>query len=166
MSVKAVRRPPIFGYSRPGWSNRDLGRAAGDERGEYHPDGVPVRIARPAPEQQTVGSTSALRSGRNAGIGRLETETVRTLDRGRSLVQPAGQVQEFPSAAVGGEASSKAPSGLRGQRRRDKEAFRLEIEDRIHALEMLVRTKRVVNPPNNHFSDLASTTSRTKRKVW
>ena len=170
MSVKVVWRPPIFGDACPGWSHRDLGRATGDERGEDHPEGVPVRIAGFACEQQTVGSTGTLRSGRDARVGRLEAETVPALDQSRSFVQPASQVQEFPSAAASSEASSEEPPDLRCQRRRDKEAFRLEIEDRIHTQKMLVRTtdrtKQVVNPPNTHFSQLARAALRTKRKVW
>jgi hypothetical protein len=143
--VKVGQWPPVFGNSRPGRSHRDLGRAVGDERGEDHPDRVSISIAGSAPEQQTVGSTGALRSGRNAGIGRLEAETVRALDRGRSLAQPVSQIQEFSSAAAGGEPSSKAPPGLRGQRRGYEQASGLEVEDRVHAQEVLLRTRRIVN---------------------
>ena len=160
------QRAPLSGDASSGRSHRDLGRAAGDERGEDHPDGVPVRITSCAPEQQTVGSTGALRSGRDAGIGRLEAETVRTFDRARSLVQPASQIQEFPGAAAGGEISSETPPGLRGQRRGYKEASRLEVEDRVHVQGILVRTKQVVNALVAHFSDPARTTLRAERRVW
>lgn len=163
--MKVGQRPPIPGDAGPGRSHRDLGRAAGDERGEDHPDGVPVHITGFAPEQQPVGSTDALRSGRNTGIGWLEAETVCTLDRARSLVQPASQVQEFPSAAAGGEACSKVPPDLRGQRRGYEEASRLEVEDRVHAQEMLVRRKRVVNAPTNHFSDPVRTALDAERRA-
>jgi len=166
MSVKVVRRPPILGDACLGRSHRDLGRATGDERGEDHPDGVPIRIAGFACEQQTVGSTGALRSGRDAGVGRLEAETVPALDRSRSFVQPARQVQEFPGATASGEASSEAPPGLRGQSRGYKKASRLEVEDRVHAQQMLIRAERFVNTSNNHFNDLARTALRAKRKVW
>jgi hypothetical protein len=163
--VKVVRRPPIFGNACPGRSHRDLGRAAGDEGSEDHPDRVPVRIASFACEQQTMSSTSALRPGRDAGVGRFEAETVPALDRSRSFVQPASQVQKFPGAAASGEASSEAPPGLRGQRRRYKEASRLEVEDRVHAQQMLVRGERFVSTSNNHSNNLARTGLRAERRV-
>jgi hypothetical protein len=164
--VKVVRQPPIFGDACLGRSHRDLGRATGDERGEDHPDGVPVPIAGFACEQQTVSSTSALSSGRDAGVERLEAETVPALDRSRSFVQPASLVQEFPGAAASGEASTEAPPGLRSQRRRYKEASRLEVEDRVHAQQMLVRAGRCVSTSNNHSNDLARTAMRAERRVW
>jgi hypothetical protein len=166
MSVKVVRRPPIFGDAGLDWSHRDLRRATGDERGEDHPNRVPIRIAGFACEQQTVGPTSALRSGRDAGVGRLEAETVPALDRSRSFVQPASQVQEFSGAPGSGEASSEAPPGLRGQRRRYKQASRLKVEDRIHAQQMLVRAERFVSTSKNHSNDLAHAALRAERKVW
>ncbi len=166
LSGQVVRRPPIFGDACPGRSHRDLRRAAGDEGGEDHPDGVPVRVTGFACEQQTMSSTSALRSGRDAGVGRVEAETVPALDRSRSFVQPASQVQEFTGAPAGGEASSEAPPGLRGQRRRYKEASSLEVEDRVHAQQMLVRAERFVSTSNNHSNDLVRTALRAERRVW
>jgi hypothetical protein len=166
MSVKVVRRMPIFGDTGLGRSHRDLGKATGDERGEDHPDGVPVRIAGFACEQQTVGPTGALRSGRDAGVGRLEAETVPALDRSRCFVQPASQVQEFPGATASGEASSEVPPGLRGQRRGYKKASRLEVEGRVHAQQMLIRAERFVDISNNHSNDFAHAALRAERKVW
>ena len=163
--MKIGQRSPLPGDARSGRSHRDLGRATGDERGEDHPDGVPVRITGSAPEQQTVGSTCALRSGRDAGIGRVEAETVRTLDRAHSLVQSASQIQEFPGAAAGGEVSSEAPPGLRGQRRGYKEASGLEVEDRVHVQGIRVRTKQAVNALTAHSSDPARTTLHAERRV-
>ena len=164
--MKIIQRPPIFGDACLDRSHRDLRRATGDERGKDHPDRVPIRIACFACEQQTVGSTSALRSGRDAGVGRLEAETVPALDRSRSFVQPASQVQEFSGAPGSGEASSEAPPGLRGQRRGYKQASRLKVEDRVHAQQMLIRAERFVDTSKNHSNDLARTALRAKRKVW
>lgn len=166
LSMKVSQRSPIFGYARLGRSHRDLRRAAGNERGEDHPDGVPVRIAGSAPKQQTIGPTGALRSGCDTGIGWVEAETVCTLDRGRSLAQPASQVQEFYSAAAGGEPSSEAPLSMRGQRRGYEQASGLEVEDRVHAQEMLLRTKRSVNASHDHFNDPARSTLRVQRRLW
>ena len=151
--MKTGWRLPITGDARLRRSHRDLGRAAGDQRGEDHTDGVPVCVTGLACEQQTTGSIHASRSGRNAGIGRLEAETVRTLDRVRFLVQPASQVQKFSSAATRGEPSSEAPPSLRSQRRGYEEASGLGAEYRVHAQEVLLHTKRVVNASNDHFSD-------------
>lgn len=164
--MKIGQRPPIFRDARLGRSHRDLGRAAGYERGEDHPEEVPVRIAGSASEQQTVGSPGALRSGSDAGIGRLEAEMVGTLDRGRSLVEPASQVQEFPGAASGGEPPSEAPPGLRGQRRGYEEASGLEVEDRVHAREILLTSKLSVDALTIHSRDPARSTSRAEREVW
>jgi hypothetical protein len=163
--VKVIRRPPIFGYACFGRGHRDLGSATGDERGENHPNRVPVRIACFACEQQTVRSTGALRSGCDARVGRLEAETVPALDRSRSFVQPASQVQEFPGAPASGEAPSEAPPSLRGQCRGYKEASRLEVESRVHVQQMLVRAERFASTSNNHSNDLACTALRPKRKV-
>src|SRR5215203_3525524 len=121
MSMKIGQRPPIFRDARLGRSHRDLGRAAGYERGEDHPEEVPVRIAGSASEQQTVGS---------------------------------------PGAASGGEPPSEAPPGLRGQRRGYEEASGLEVEDRVHAREILLTSKLSVDALTIHSRDPARSASR------
>ena len=42
------------------------------------------------------------------------------------------QGQEIPRVAIGGDAPSDAPHGLRGQRRRQIETPRFEVEFRVH----------------------------------
>ena len=129
------------------------------------PIGVPTR-SRTLHARMSLGGPDALGSGRDAGVGRLEAETVPALDRSRSFVQPASQVQEFTGAAAGGEAPSEALPGLRGQRRRYKEASHLEVEGRVHAQQMLVRAERFVSTSNNHSNDLVRTALRAERRVW
>jgi hypothetical protein len=167
MSVKVGRRPPVSGDARLRRRHRDLGGTAGDQGGKDYADGGSVSIAGPASEQEPGGPPGALRSGRDAGIRRLEAKTVGTLDWAYFLVQPGSQVQKFPSAAISGEASSKAPPDLRGQRRGYEEASRLEFDGRIHTQHVLAHTKRVVNAPIDHSSYPALAALRTeRRRAW
>src|SRR5215208_3105109 len=101
----------------------------------------------------------------DAGVGRIEAETVRALDRARSLAHPAGQIQEFPNAKVGSEAASQAPPGLRGQRCGYEEASPLEVEGRIHAQDVLARTWRVAYSPADHSNDTGCTSLHTDHNV-
>lgn len=164
VSVKVARRPPTFGNARSSRRHRHLGRAAGDERGKDHTNRSSDPIADAAREHEPGGPPDALGSGRDAGVGRIEAETVRALDRARSLAHPAGQIQEFPDANVGSEAASQAPPGLRGQRRGYEEASPLEVEGRIHAQDVLARTWRVAHSPADHSNDTVCTLLHTDRR--
>ncbi len=164
VSVKVARRPPTFGNARSSRRHRHLGRTAGDERGKDHTNRSSDPIADAAREHEPGGPPDALGSGRDAGVGRIEAETVRALDRARSLAHPAGQIQEFPDANVGSEAASQAPPGLRGQRRGYEEASPLEVEGWIHAQDLLARTGLVVHSPADYSSDTVRTASRMERR--
>lgn len=164
VSVKVARRPPTFGNARSSRRYRHLGRTAGDEHSKHHADGSSTLVAHAACEQEPGSTTDALGSGRDAGVGRIEAETVRALDRARSLAHPAGQIQEFPDANVGSEAASQAPPGLRGQRRGYEEASPLEVEGRIHVQDVLARTWRVAPSPADHSNDTVCTSLHTERR--
>jgi hypothetical protein len=164
VSVKVPWRPPIFGNARSGRRHRHLGRAAGDERGKDHTKRSSDPIADVAREHEPGGPPDALGSGRDAGVGRIEAETVRALDRARSLAHPAGEIQEFPNAKVGSEAASQAPPGLRGQRRGYEEASPLEVEGRIHAQDVLARTWRVAHSTADHSNDTVCNLLHTDRR--
>src|ERR671912_433625 len=163
-SVKVARRPPTFGNARPSRRPRHLGRAAGDKRGKDHTNRSSDPIADAAREHEPGGPPDALGSGHNAGVGRIEAETVPALDRARSLAHPAGQIQEFLDAKVGSEPASQAPPGLRGQRRGYEEASPLEVEGRIHAQDVLARTWRVAHSPADHSNDTVRTSLHTEKR--
>src|SRR5215204_6801278 len=163
-SVKVTRRAPVYGDARSGRRHRHLGRATCNEHGKDHTDGSSVSIAHAACEHEPAGPRNALGSGGDAWIGWLEAETVAALDRARSPAQFARQVQEFSRATTGGEANPEAPPGLRGQRRGYEEASPLEVEDRIHAQDVLAGTGRVVYSPADHSSDTLGTALCTGRR--
>jgi hypothetical protein len=162
--VKVARRPPTFGNARSSRRHRHLGRATGDERGKDHTNRSSDPIADAAREDEPGGPPDALGSGRDAGVGRIEAETVRALDRARSLAHPAGQIQKFPDAKVGSEAASQAPPGLPGKRRGYEEASPLEVQGRIHARDVLARTWRVAYSPADHSNDTGCTSLHTERR--
>ena len=162
--VKVARRPPTFGNARSSRRHRHLGRPAGDERGKDHTNRSPNPIADDAREHEPGGSPDALGSGRDAGVGRIEVETVRALDHARPLAHPAGQIQEFLDAKVGSEAASQAPPGLRRQRCGYEEASPLKVEGRIHAQDVLARTWRVAHSPAAHSNETVCTSLHTERR--
>ena len=90
----------------------------------------------------------------------LEAEPVAALDRARALLQPDRKVQEFS----GSESLPEAPPGVRGQRRGYEEASPLEVEDRVHAQDLLATTRRVVYAPADHSSDDIRTALCTGRR--
>jgi hypothetical protein len=164
VSVKIARRPPTFGNARSSRRHRHLGRPAGDKRGKDHTNRSSDPIADAAREHEPGGPPDALGSGRDAGVGRIEAETVRALDRDRFLAHPTGQIQEFPDANVSSEAASQAPPGLRGQRRGYEEASPLEVEGRIHAQDVLARTWLVAHSPAHHSNDTVCTSLHTGKR--
>src|SRR5215218_9655489 len=147
-SIKVAQRSPVSRDGRPWRRHRHLGRPAGDQRGKDHAEGRSIPIADAAREEESASATDALRSGCDARIGWLEAETVATLDRTRALLKPDRQVQEFS----GSESLPEASPGVRGQRRGYKEASSLEVEDRVHAQDLLASTRRVVYAPADHSS--------------
>jgi hypothetical protein len=163
VSVKVARRPPPFRNGRSSRRHRHLGRPAGDERGKDHTNRSSDPIADAAREHEPGGPPDGLGSGRDAGVGRIEAETVRALDRARFLAHPAGQIQEFPDANVSSESASQAPPGLRGQRRGYEKASPLKVEGRIHTQDVLARTWRVAHSPADHSNETVCTSLHTER---
>ncbi len=86
----------------------------------------------PTREHEPQRVSGALRSGRETGVGRVETETVGTLDGVYLFTELTGQGYEVFSIAVDGDGSPQTSSGLRGQCRRDEEASPFEVEEWIH----------------------------------
>jgi hypothetical protein len=144
VSVKICLRPPLFGDARLWWCHRHLRGPAGYERGEGNAHSAPVVVGDPAGEQEPAGSPDALGSGRDAGVGWIEAETVRALDRSRDLVQPASQVQNLSRVATCGDSSSQAPAEMRGQRRRDEETPRFEVKGWVHRKTRVVDGRRAI----------------------
>ena len=87
--VKVARRPPTFGNARSSRRHRHLGRATGDERGKDHTNRSSDPIADAAREDEPGGPPDALGSGRDAGVGRIEAETVRALSHHDVSYTPA-----------------------------------------------------------------------------
>jgi hypothetical protein len=159
-SVKLTQGSPVSRDSCPGRRHRHLGRPAGDQRGKDHAEGRSIPVADPAHEEESASATDGLRSGCDAWIGWLEAEPVAALDRARVLLQPDRKVQEFS----GSESLPEAPPRVRGQRRGYEEASPLEVEDRVHAQDLLATTRRVVYAPADHSSDDVRTALYTGRR--
>jgi hypothetical protein len=159
-SVKVTQGSPVSRYGRPGRRHRHLGWPAGDQRRKDHTEGRSIPVAHAAREEESASATDALRSGCDARIGWLEAEPVAALDRARVLLQPDRQVQEFS----GSEPLPEAPPCVRTQRRGYEEASPLEVEDRVHAQDLLATTRRVVYAPADHSSDDVRTALCTGRR--
>jgi hypothetical protein len=162
--VKVAQGSPVSRDSCPGRRHRHLGRPAGDQRGKDHTEEGSIPVADAAREEDSASSPDDLGSGCEAGIGWIEAEAVAALDRACFLLQPVRQVQEFSGAATFGEAIPEAPPSVRGQRRGYKEASSLEVEDRVHAQDLLATTRRVVYAPADHSSDDVRTALCTGRR--
>jgi hypothetical protein len=158
--VKVCWWLPTLGDARLWWCHRNLWGPSGYERGEGNADSAPIAIGDPAGEQEPEGSPDALGSGRDAGVGRIEAETVRALDRPRDLVQPVSHIQKLFGAATGWDSSSQALAEVRGQRRRDEETPRFEVEGWVH-----VKT-RVVDGRRGHSSGYSRVAARARRRIW
>jgi hypothetical protein len=126
--------PPVSRDDRLGRRHRDLGSAPGYERGKGDADRCSMTIEGSTREQQPERATCALRSGRDPGIGRVETEMVRALGDVRHLGEFPGQDHEISGTASAGDATSQTPSGLGGQCSRDEEASPFEVVEWVHAL--------------------------------
>jgi hypothetical protein len=159
VSLKIRLRPPLFWDARLWWCHRYLRGATGDERGEGNADGAPFVIGDPAGEQEPGGSPDALGSARDAGVGRIEAEKVRALDRSRDLVQPASQVQKLSGITAGGDSSTQAPAEMHGQRCRDEETPRFEFEGWVHG------KTRVVDGRRGHSSGYRRVAARERRRA-
>jgi hypothetical protein len=125
-------RTPRFGDGGFGRRHRDLGEAAWDERGKDHAERLLLLVEGPAGEHDAVAAADGLRSRRETRVGRLEAEAVSLLDGKYLLPEAAGQGEEVPRVAFGGDAAPEASHGVCGQRRRHKEAPRFEVEGWVH----------------------------------
>jgi hypothetical protein len=148
------QRPPVFRDDRLGRRHRDLGGAPGYERGKGNADSYSVTIEGSGREQQPERVSGALRSGRDPGIGRVETEMVRPLDDVCLLSEFTGQGHEVSSIAADGDGSPKASSGLRGQCSREKEASPFEVEEWVHELRIYASRRTAVVGVRDYFSAL------------
>ena len=114
-----------------------------------------MTIEGPTREQQPERVSGALGSGRDPGIGRVETEMVRPLDDVCLLSEFTGQGYEISSTATDGDATSQTSSGLGGQCRRDEEASPFEVEEWVHVLRIYASNWRTVfDGVRDHFSTL------------
>ena len=95
-------------------------------------------------EEQPETLSGALRSGRDPGIGQVETDMVRALDDVCLFRESPGQGYEVFGIAAGGDRSPKTSPGLRGQCRRYEEASPFEVEEGIHALRIYAPNWRTV----------------------
>ena len=142
-----AQRSPFVGYVRLDGRHRHLGKTTGDERSEDHTERLLLEIADRAGEYEAETAPRALHPSREAGIGRFKAEAVPVLERARLLTEATSQGEEVLGVAVGGDASSEASHGVRGQGRRDEEPVRFEVEDRIRGpgcrfgFHVLVRVK-------------------------
>ena len=159
-SVKVTQGSPVSRDGRPGRRHRHLGRPAGDQRGKDHTEGRSIPVADAAREEESASATDALRSGCDAWIGWLEAEPVAALERARAFLQRDRKVQE----CSGSESLPETPPCVRGQRRGYEEASPLEVEDRVHAQDLLATTRRVVYAPADHSSDDVRTALCTGRR--
>ena len=91
-------RAPLFGNAGFDRCHRDLGEAAGDERGKDHAEGL-LLVEGPASEHEGVAAAPLLRPRREAGVGRLEAETIPLLDGRDFLAEAASQAEKGPRAA-------------------------------------------------------------------
>jgi hypothetical protein len=146
------QRPPVFRDDRLGRRHGDLGRAPGYERGKGDADRYSVTIEGPTREQQSERVSCALRSSRDPGIGRVETEMVRALDDVCHFSESPGQGYEVFGIAADGDGSPKTSLGLRGQCRRDEEASPFEVEEWIHALRIYASRRVVVDGVRDYLS--------------
>ncbi len=105
-------------------------------------------------EQEPGTLSDDLRSGRDAGIGRVETEMVRALDGVCVFTEFAGQGYEVSSTASDGDGAAQRSSRLRGQCRRDEEASPFEVEEWVHVLRIYALRKTVVDSVRDNFSAL------------
>ena len=105
-------------------------------------------------EQQPERVSGALRSARDPGIGRVETEMVRALDDVCLLSESLGQDYEISSTATDGDAASQASSGLGGQCRRDEEAPPFQVEEWIHALRIYASRRTALDGVRDYLSTL------------
>jgi hypothetical protein len=119
---------PRFGDGGFGRRHRDLREAAWDERRKDHGERLLLLVEGPAGEHDAVAAADGLRSRRETRVGRLEAEAVSLLDGKYLLSEAAGQGEEVPRVAFGGDAAAEASHGVRGQRRGHKEATRFEVE--------------------------------------
>lgn len=119
---------PRFGDGGFGRRHRDLREAAWDERRKDHGERLLLLVEGPAGEHDAVAAADGLRSRRETRVGRLEAEAVSLLDGEYLLSEAAGQDEEIPRVAFGGDAAAEASHGVRGQRRGHKEATRFEVE--------------------------------------
>ena len=74
------------------------------------------------------GAAGALNSCVEAGVGRLEAETVPSLDGADLLGEAVGHRETFLRPNIGGGVSSEASHCLSGQRRRYEQPLRLEVQ--------------------------------------
>jgi hypothetical protein len=131
---------PRFGDGGFGRRHRDLGEAAWDERGKDHTEQLLLLVEGPAGEHDAVAAADGLRSRRETRVGRLEAEAVSLLDGKYLLSEAAGQGEEVPRVAFGGDASADASHGVRGQRSRHEETPRFEAEGWVHRCSGPVRS--------------------------
>ena len=154
-----MKRSPLFWDARLWWCHRHLRGPACYERGEGNADSAPFVVGDLAGEQEPGGSPDALGPGRDAGVGWIEAQKVRALDWSRDLVQPAGQVQELSGIADGRDSSSQAPSQMRGERRRDEQTPRFEVEGWVHG------KARVVDGRRGHSTGYRRAAARERSRV-
>jgi hypothetical protein len=98
--VNVCRQPPTFWEGRLWRCHRHLWGATGDERGEGDADGAPVAIGNPTGKQEPGRSTDILSSGRGAGVGWSEAQTVRAFDRSCGLAQLVSQLEKLSGAGT------------------------------------------------------------------
>src|SRR5918911_4524519 len=116
-------RAPLFGNAGFDRCHRDLGEAAGDERGKDHAEGL-LLVEGPASEHDAVAAAHLLRPRREAGVGRLEAETIPLSDGRDFLTEAASQAEKGPRAAAGGGAAPGASRRGGGERRRTEKGAR------------------------------------------
>ncbi len=104
-----------------------------------------VMVEGPTREHEPQRVSGALRSCREAGVRRVETETVHTLDNIYLFTELSGQRYEAFSIAAYGDGSPKTSSGLRGQCRRDEETSPVEVEEWVHELRIYASRRTVVD---------------------
>jgi hypothetical protein len=149
------QRPPVFRDECPGRRHRDLGSAPGYERGKGDADRYSVTVEGSTREEQSERVSGALRSGREAGVGRVETEMIRALDDVCLYSEFTGQGYEISRTTTDGDATPQTSSGLGGQCRRDQETSPFEVEEWVHALRIYASNWRtVVDGVREYFSTL------------
>jgi hypothetical protein len=134
------RRTPPFGDTGFDRRHRYLREATGDQGGEDHAERWrSLIIGGGAGEQETSATANnLLRPRGDAGIGRVEAETVPALDGAHLLAEATSQGEEVLRVALGVDASPEASHGVRGQRRRYEEPPRFEIEGCVHGCSNLL----------------------------